>query len=197
MSALDGVRAGHGRVVLLRGETGIGKSRLVGELDRRARAAGVVLMAGRAVQGGGAYRPVAEALVGFVRSGADVQADALGPYRAVLGRLLPDWPGAGADSPQHLADPGLVLGEAVARFLAEIGREHGCLLVLEDLHWADPDTLALVGHLASAVRAAPVLVVATARDDEPDAEKARQFSGTPEVRECPSTGSRRRRWRHW
>ncbi len=186
LDALGEATSGRGRVVLVRGEAGIGKTRVLAELTRLASESGTVVLSGRAVQRSGAYRAVTESLLGFLRAGAaDTATDALGPYRAVLGRLLPDWLGAATDSPQHLADPGVVLGEAVARFLAEIGREHGCLFVLEDLQWADPDTLALVEHLASAVRTAPVLVVVSARDDEPDAEKATRLSGTPGVLTVP------------
>ena len=49
--------------------------------------------------------------------------------------------------------------------LAAIGGDHGCLLVLEDLQWADPDTLDLVAYLAGVVSGAPVLLALTARDD--------------------------------
>ncbi len=59
----------------------------------------------------------------------------------------------------------MVLGEGVLALLAEAGGERGCLLVLEDLHWADPDTLDLVGYLAGAVTGTRVLLVLTARDD--------------------------------
>ena len=89
-----------------------------------------------------------------------MQAQALGPYAGVLGRLLPDWSDAAANSTRRR--PRVVLGEAVARFLAEVGRDVGCLMVLEDLQWADPDTFALVVHLAGAVSDLPVLVVVSA-----------------------------------
>ena len=75
--------------MLLRGEAGIGKSRLVEELAREASATHVVLT-GRAVEGGGAYRPVADALVGALRAGLQVTPTSLGPYGPALARLLPD-----------------------------------------------------------------------------------------------------------
>ncbi len=185
--ALEQARAGRGRVVLVHGETGIGKTRLLAELAHGAAAARSDVLTGHAVRGSGAYRAVAEALVGHLRAGATVNADALGGYTGVLGRLLPDWPG-GHDArgrpdpqpgPEPMADAGVVLGEAVARFLAELGREHGCLLVLEDLHWADPDTLAVVQHLAQAVGRSPVLVAASARDDEPGVDTVARLTGLP------------------
>ena len=74
-----------------------------------------------------------------------------------------------------------MLGEAVARFLAEVARERPCLLILEDLHWADADTHAVVVHLAAAVRGLPVLVVVSARDDEPGADSTTTLALTPGV----------------
>jgi DNA-binding CsgD family transcriptional regulator len=182
IEAMDAASRGRGRLVLVRGEAGIGKTRLVDELAERAAPSHVVLT-GRAVPGGGAYRPLAEALVGLLRSGTAVPPEALGPYRAPLGRLLPDWsePGDAPGRQQPDADPALVLGEAVARFLAEVGRERPCLLVLEDLHWADADTHAVVLHLATAVRGLPVLVVVSARDDEPGTDATATLGLDPAV----------------
>jgi DNA-binding CsgD family transcriptional regulator/mRNA-degrading endonuclease toxin of MazEF toxin-antitoxin module len=178
--ALDAAAGGHGRVVLVRGEAGIGKTRLIDELSERS-APGHVVLTGRAVPGGGAYRPVAEALVGLLRSGTAVAPEALGPYREPLGQLLPDWSAPGDRLGEQDADPALVLGEAVARFLAEVGRERPCLVVLEDLHWADADTVAVIVHLAAAVRGLPVLVVVSARDDEPGAHVTATLAQAPDV----------------
>ena len=152
--AMSAASRGQGRLVLVRGEAGIGKTRLIDELAQRAAPSHVVLT-GRAVPGGGAYRPVAEALVGLLRSGTAVPPEALGPYRAPLARVLPDWIEPGNQPQEPDADPALVLGEAVARFLAEVGRERPCLLVLEDLQWADADTHAVVLHLADGGPRAP------------------------------------------
>ncbi len=178
--AMSAASRGHGRLVLVRGEAGIGKTRLIDELAERSAPTHVVLT-GRAIPGGGAYRPVAEALVGLLRSGTAVAPEALGPYRAPLARVLPDWSEPGDQPQEPDADPALVLGEAVARFLAEVGRERPCLLVLEDLQWADADTHAVVLHLATAVRGLPVLVVVSARDDEPGADSTTTLALTPGV----------------
>jgi DNA-binding CsgD family transcriptional regulator/mRNA-degrading endonuclease toxin of MazEF toxin-antitoxin module len=178
--AMSAASRGHGRLILVRGEAGIGKTRLIDELAERSAPRQVVLT-GRAIPGGGAYRPVSEALVGLLRSGTAVPPEALGPYRAPLARVLPDWSEPGNQPQEPDADPALVLGEAVARFLAEVGRERPCLLVLEDLHWADADTHAVVLHLATAVRGLPVLVVVSARDDEPAADSTTTLSLTPGV----------------
>jgi DNA-binding CsgD family transcriptional regulator len=179
--ALDQSAAGHGRFVLVVGEAGIGKSRLLEELKREASPAHVVLT-GRAVEGGGAYRPVADALVGALRAGVEVTPTSLGPYGPALARLLPDWTGvAGAASAESGVDPGLVLGEAVARFLGLIGHGRPCLLLLEDLHWADADSWAVLAHVAIVLPSLPVVVVATMREDEPAVPPPPALSRLPAV----------------
>ena len=113
---------------------------------------------------------MADALVGAPRVGLEVTPSSLGPYGPALARLLPDWSrGDAAASVESGLDPGLVLGEAVARFLGLVGRGRPCLLLVEDLHSADPDSWAVFVHVAVAVPPLPVLVVATLREDDPAA----------------------------
>ena len=155
---VDAAARGQGGALLVTGEAGIGKSRLAGELRGRAAAAGMTVLVGRSVDGGGTYRAVTEALARLLRTRVALDDPALRPYRAALRRLLPGI----ADEPLGSApDPTVMLGEGVLALLA--GRP--TLLVLEDLHWTDPDTLDLVRYLAGALVDAPVLLVATARDD--------------------------------
>jgi predicted ATPase len=92
--------------------------------------------------------------------------------------LLPDWSELAAEAVGGGVgvDPVLVLGEGLLRLLRWIGGAAGCLVLLEDLHWADADTLALVEYLAGAVRDSPVLVAASARDDWPAAAVDRLVS---------------------
>ena len=81
----------------------------------------------------------------------------------------------------------LVLGEAVVRVLdALVGGP--CLLVLEDLHWADADTLALLEYLADRLRDRPVLVAASARDDEPGSAVVDRLASRLGARRCGSPG---------
>jgi DNA-binding CsgD family transcriptional regulator len=115
--------------------------------------------------------------VSSLRGSRLASSEELRPYRVALGRLLPDWfeiPADGGGGPG--ADPVLVLGEGLLRLLRSIGGATGCVLLLEDLHWADADTLALVEYLAGAVRDSPVLVAASARDDWPGAAVDRLLS---------------------
>jgi hypothetical protein len=162
---LDDVGRGHGGVVLVLGEAGIGKSRLLAEAATRARRRRLAILSGRAVEGGGTYRAVAEALAGAVRDDRLAEREDVRPYRVALGRLIPGW-ARPDDAPGSTVDPSVVLGEGLLRLLRLLG-DVGCLLVLEDLHWADADTLALVEYLAGVVAGWPVLIAASVRDDQP------------------------------
>ena len=150
--------------MFLAGEAGIGKSRLVREIVRAAGERGLTVLAGRAVAGGAPtpFRPFAEALTSAGRAGRLPASEELDPFRPVLGRLIPEWrppqPVPGEESP-------VFLGEAVLRLLRALAPRAGCVLVLEDLHWADQETLALLEYLADNLAAERVLCLATLRDE--------------------------------
>ncbi|TDD79000.1 ATP-binding protein [Actinomadura rubrisoli] len=156
------VPQGKGGVLLVLGEAGIGKTRLLGAAIERARERGVSVLTGSAVAGGGAYRPLSEALAGLLRD-ARLTGDELRPYRAALGRLLPEW--AGETTPSSV-DPVVVLGEGLVRLLRTLNGDSGCLLVLEDVHWADGDTLAVLEYLSRVLSTSPLLVAASLREEE-------------------------------
>ena len=167
---LASAAASAGGGLLVVGEAGIGKTRLLLEVSDRARAMGFCVLIGRSVPGGGTYRALAEAVLGHLRDADSLDAPSLRPYRAALGRLAPGWKSQdAASSPLDGADPVLVLGEGLLRLLIVAGGRSGCLLVLEDLHWADPDTVGIVGYLASAARGSPVVIAVSAWDDQPGA----------------------------
>ena len=165
-AALAAAEAGRGGAVFLVGEAGIGKSRLVRETVRTAAERSLTVLAGRAVAGGipTPYRPFAEALTSAGRTGHLPASEELDPFRPVLGRLVPQWRPAqgtpGEESP-------VFLGEAVLRLLRALAPQAGCVLVLEDLHWADQETLALLEYLADHLAAEHVLCLGTLRAESP------------------------------
>jgi len=163
-AALAETQAGHGGTVLVTGEPGIGKSRLIQETARLAGERDFVVLAGRAVAGGvpTPFRPFAEALAGAGRAGRLPGNEELDGFRPALGRLVPQWRQWQAPGDESL----VYLGEAVLRLLRALSGGAGCLLVLEDLHWADRETLALLEYLADNLAAERALCVGTLRDED-------------------------------
>lgn len=156
----------RGGVVFLVGEAGVGKSRLAHAAREAADDRGCRVLWGRAVAAGRPvpYRPLAEALHSALRSGGPPDAPELRPFLPALGRLAPEW---NIDE-GHTEDSVVTRGEAVLRLLRVLNRDSGCLLVLEDLHWADADTLAVVEYLADNLAPEPVALVVTLRAEQGD-----------------------------
>lgn len=162
LSLLEGcfedARAGRGTCVLVRGEAGIGKSRLVAHAARRASALGLDVAWGVAWDGSetppfGLFREALRALR-RARGGA-------GDHPA-LARLLPE---IGAPLPSFGADADrLVLTDAVLDYLGAACAERPCCLVLEDLHAADDESLRLLETLVARMAQLPLCAVVTARD---------------------------------
>ena len=159
--ALAAARRGQGCAVFLVGEPGIGKSRLAAEVTEPAAAAGVAVLRGRAASVGAAvpFRPLSEALHSVLRDGPP-QDPTLQPYWPVLARFDPGLSGQEAEP----AAQSLVLrAEALLRLLGALGRSSGSILLLEDLHDADAETLAVVDYLVDNLASVPVLLLATLR----------------------------------
>ena len=163
-AALAGAGSRQGSAVFLQGEAGVGKSRLVREGVAEARRARSSVLVGRAVQGQGtvAFRPIAEALNSYFRDEGPPDLPELEPFRPILSKLVPEWRQGdrpGAD------DSVVLLAEAILRLLHAVGQRGGCLLVLEDLHWADPETLSIVEYLAENLGSEPVVCLGTLRTE--------------------------------
>jgi DNA-binding CsgD family transcriptional regulator len=161
--ALAEAREGRGGLLLLVGEPGIGKSRLSRETEARAGEAGMRVLRGRAAPSASPipFRPIAEALQASFRHEGMPGAPELELYLPALRGLVPEW---GAAAAAAEISP-LFLLEAVVRILGSLAGTSGLLLILEDLHWADADTLAVVDYLADNLERESVLCVATMRDE--------------------------------
>ena len=183
-AAMIRARQGSGGMVLVTGEAGIGKSRLLEEASGYARILGMAVLAGRAVEGGGPYRPVAEAFSARLRDAAVPTSDELRPFRPALARLLPGWL---PDEPVTGVDPVVVLGEGVLRLLRVVAGRDGAVVVLEDLHWADRDTFTLLDYLSSPLTGIPVALLASARSDENQPELLRRLAARTDLRRVPLT----------
>jgi len=161
-------RAGRGGSAFVIGEAGIGKTALVQEAAREAEDLGMRVLRGRGSSVGPMvpFRPLTEVLMALARAGALPDDAELAPYRAVLGRLVPDWsaPGTGTGATSLV-----VLAEAVLRVWGAVGRRTGCLVVLDDLQDADPETLAVLDYVTDNLAGVPVAVLATVRDEPGDA----------------------------
>ncbi len=165
IDALGRAGEGHGGAVFLVGEAGVGKSRLVREVSARARSRQLVVLTGRAVPGGvpAALRPLAEAVLGELRRRGELDAPELRPFRPALGRLVTQWLPAGSGPG---VESSVVLGEGLLLLLRFLADGRGCVLVLEDLHWADPESLAVLEYLTDNLAGERIFCVGTVRAEE-------------------------------
>ena len=159
---------GEGGVVVLGGEAGIGKSRLVRELSSRAQRLGCVVMSGACSEAELSlpYLPFLEAVGNYLgRQDLAAIRDRLGPASGELGQLFPQMGHAAAEGVDPMMSK-LRLFEAIVLLLSDAARSRGALIVVEDLHWADPATRELVDYATRRLRSTRVLLLATYRTDE-------------------------------
>jgi len=169
-SCLDLASGGERRIVFVTGEPGIGKTTLLDEFQRQSAGAPIRIARGQCVEGYGGkepYYPVLEALGNLFQSAA---GDAV---VRILAAQAPTWlvqfPTLVKRAQRQLLESE-ILGATKQRMLREIGDaletiacETPLLLVLEDLHWADPSTVDLISALARGRRPAKLLIIGTYR----------------------------------
>jgi ATP/maltotriose-dependent transcriptional regulator MalT len=168
---------GQGGVVLISGEPGVGKSRLLSETATRARSDGWRVLVGRAydIEGMPPYLPFVDALREFFRGlGPEEVASHVGAISPELAALIPE--ARSVEEKSALSNSQIEpeveryrLFESVCDLLVNISRSlphRGLLLALDDLHWADRSTLLLLVHLARKLAGVPLLVVGTYRTAE-------------------------------
>jgi ABC-type oligopeptide transport system substrate-binding subunit/DNA-binding SARP family transcriptional activator len=176
----QGAEAGQGGLVLISGEAGVGKTRLVEELANRVRWEGIHVLWGRCYEFERVlpYQPVAEALRTVLPSLAPAElagfpAWARGEAAGLEPELSQDaevgtvggQPELDAMTEPPLDEERTVLFESTARFLGKLSSQRPLLIVLEDLHWASESTLQLVHYLARHLAGHQVLMVGTFRPE--------------------------------
>jgi predicted ATPase len=174
-AALQRTRDGHSAVVLVAGEAGVGKTRLIDQFATASRAEAALVLIGGCIDlgdGGVPYAPIVEALRSWIRAAPEPQVDrVVGPGRAELARLVPDLGSVHPDGPSgaNALSIGSEQGRFFELFLGMLGRlaiDDPTLLVIEDLHWSDRSTLDLVTFLVRGLRDVRVMLVLTYRSDE-------------------------------
>jgi DNA-binding SARP family transcriptional activator len=175
---LEEALGGRGRLFLLVGEPGIGKSRLAEEVVGRARARGARVLFGRCWEAGGApaYWPWLQALRAYVRdSDPNALRAELGPGAADVAQIVPELRQRFPDLPEppSIESEGarFRMFDATAEFLSKASRNRPIVLVLDDLHAADAPSLLLLQFVARSLASAHVLVLGAYRDVDPVPER--------------------------
>lgn len=178
MDSWERATEGHGSLLVVTGEPGVGKTTFVDAcLADIADSTGVIVARGRCSErlaGTEAFLPILEAIESAVR------ADPTGDVRSLLSRHAPTWyrevgqsdptsaaalSGDGSPAGLQAASPERMKRELLS-FIEATARAHPLAIVLEDLHWADSATVDLLAYLGSRVDGMPLLVITTYRESE-------------------------------
>jgi len=166
--ALLATLRGDGGVVIVGGEAGMGKTRLVADLVARARRRGCVVVSGVCSEAELSlpYLPFLEAIGNYLaREDVAALRERLGHASDDLAQLFPQMGRPQpAEGEAHQAK--LRLFESILLLLRDAARSSALLVVLEDLHWADPATRELLDYATRRLRSTNVLILATYRTDE-------------------------------
>lgn len=178
-AALGETISGRGRVVLLLGEPGTGKTRTADELAAIARQRGATVLVGRCYEGEGApafwpWVQVARAYVRdrdatTIRAAMGAGASAIAHIVSEVAERLTDIPQPPALEPEQAR---FRLFDSYTTFLRSAAAREPLVVLVDDLHWADPPSLRLLQFLAREIGNARLLVIATCRDAEPGTSAA-------------------------
>jgi len=173
LDAVEVAATGRPQLVVISGEAGIGKSRLLTELVARCRAGGSQILAGGSLDIGDAgmpYLPLAEALRGLARTTPpDELASLLGPTRDDLATIAPELAPAGAhmvERPDVTSTGQARLFERVLELIGRLGETRPTIVVLEDAHWIDRATRDLVTFLVRNVTTERVAAFLSVRTED-------------------------------
>ncbi len=199
-AGLEEASHGRGRLFLIAGEPGIGKSSLADEFAERAREAGALVLWGRCWEAGGAptYWPWVQAIRTYLKEvGPETVREQMGVGAAEIAQMIPEvaelFHDLPARSPTDPEGARFRLFDRVATFLQNASADRPILLVLDDLHSADAPSLLLLRFLAGILPRSQMLVLGLYRDTdvEPDsqlAEALRELRREPATRAITLTG---------
>jgi len=173
--------AGEGQTLLISGAPGVGKTRLMRELATHVEVTGGTTLVGECeAEGGAPYAPFAQVMRRALRQGSedglDVPEFVLSDLLKLAPELKPYYPDVSANPPLEPEAEQQRLFENVVAFCQVLSDRGPLLLVIDDAHWADSGSLALLRHLARRTRRQRTLLVATYRELE--LEEARPFHET-------------------
>jgi predicted ATPase len=165
--------SGEGQLLLISGEPGIGKTRLMREIATQAEVSGGQVLVGECqAEGNAPYAPFAQITRRALRANGDYGMELPKQVLADLLELAPDlsidYPGVEQNPRLGPEAEQMRLFENVVRFCETLSRDTPLLLVLEDMHWADSGSLHMLEHLARRTRQQPVMLLGTYREVELD-----------------------------
>jgi class 3 adenylate cyclase/tetratricopeptide (TPR) repeat protein len=171
-AALDRAQRGEGSLVLVSGESGIGKSRLISEFAAGARNRGATVLIGECLELAGGqlpYAPIASALRSMERESGASRTDTPGAQSddelaVLLAELTPGRNGVLDDG--HSVGAQARLFERLLAMLSNLGRRAPVALVIEDFHWADRSTGDFLSFLVRNARRERLVLVISYRSDE-------------------------------
>jgi tetratricopeptide (TPR) repeat protein len=170
-AVIDHALTGHGSIVMLWDGPGVGKSRLTFEMAEHASRIGFRCSVGHCYERDEPlpYLPFAEIIEGNLAQAAslDFYRGQMGPYAAEMAQIAPSLRRIFPDLPRPLELPAAqqrgYLFQSFSEALTRVARTRPQLLVLEDLHWADESTLALLTYLANRITQLPAVIIGTYR----------------------------------
>jgi len=170
---MDGAAAGQGRVVMLAGEPGIGKTRTAQELSSYAESAGAQVWWGMCIEQQGAppYWPWVQPLRSYIQQAdSKTLAEQMGAGAADISEIVSEIRDKVPDLepllPLEPEQARFRLFDFISRFLKSVAHSQPLMLVLDDLHWADQPSLLLLEFLANQLADSKILLVGTYRDVE-------------------------------